>query len=260
MKIINKFYNVNNKLGKNIVLISDIHYQDKKDIKVLNSLLDNIKKLKPDYICIPGDVTDESFIKDEEEFVNWLNKLSKVSKVIVSLGNHEFYIKKHKKIYGLNKELLKNISNIKNLYLLDNKNIIIDNINFIGLTIPVEYYKEIYKSDDLYKCLDNLNINKKYYNILLCHSPINICNKEILKNRNIDLILCGHMHGGIVPKCMRKIFKQRGLVSPNKRLFPKTVYGNIKIGNTNIIISSGIKVIPFRIINKFSPEVVNIKI
>ena len=260
MKIINKFYNVNNKLNKNIVLISDLHYQDKKDIKVLNNLLDNIKKLKPDYICIPGDITDKAFIKDEEEFIIWLKKLSKVSKVIISLGNHDFYINKYRKLYGQNKELLKKISNIKNIYLLDDQNIIIDNINFIGLTIPMKYYKETYKSNDFYKYLDNLNINKKYYNILLCHSPLNICNKQILKNRNIDLILCGHMHGGIVLKCMRKLFKQRGLISPNKRLFPKNVYGNLKICNTNIIISSGIKVIPFRVINKLSPEVVNIKI
>ena len=260
MKIINTYYEINNKLNKNIVLISDLHYQDKKDIKALNNLLDNIKKIKPDYICIPGDTIHKSMIKDEEEIIVWLKKLSKISKLIMSLGNHEFFINKYRKLYGLNKGLLKKISNIKNLYLLDNKNIIIDNINFMGLTIPMEYYEETYKSSDLYKYLDNLNINKKYYNILLCHSPLNICNKEILKNRNIDLILCGHMHGGIVPKCMRKIFKQRGLISPNKRLFPKNVYGNLKIGNTNIIISSGIKVIPFRIINIFSPEVVNIKI
>jgi len=260
MKIIDKFYNINNKLNKNIVLISDLHYQDKKDIKTLNNILDSIKKLKPDYICIPGDITDKALIKDEEEFIVWLKKLSKVSKVIISLGNHDFYINKYRRLYGQNKELLKKISNIKNLYLLDNKNVIIDNINFMGLTILMEYYKETYKSNDFYRCLDKININKKCYNILLCHSPLNICNKEILKNRNIDLILCGHMHGGIVPKCMRKIFKQRGLISPNKRLFPKNVYGNLKIGNTNIIISSGIKVIPFRIINIFSPEIVNIKI
>ena len=69
------------------------------------------------------------------------------------------------------------------------------------------------------------------------------------------------MHGGIVPKFMRKLFKNSGLISPNKRLFPKNVYGNLKIDNTNIIISSGIKVIPFRMINKFfSSEIVVIKI
>ena len=123
----------------------------------------------------------------------------------------------------------------------------------------MKYYKEE-KHNDFYKCLNNLKINKKYYNVLLCHSPINICDKEILKNKNIDLILCGHMHGGIVPKCMRKIFKYNGLISPNKKLFPKYAYGNLEIGNTEIIISSGIKVIPFRIINVFLPEVVNIKI
>ncbi len=259
MKIINKFYNIDNKLNKNIVLISDLHYQDKKDIKVLNNLLDNIKKLKPDYICIPGDITDKSIIKDEKEFINWFKKLTKISRVIISLGNHEFYIKKYRKIYGLNKELLKKISNIENVYLLDNENITIDNINFIGLTIPMQYYKEI-KHNNFYKCLNNLKINEKYYNILLCHSPINICNKEILKNISIDLILCGHMHGGIVPKSMRKIFKHNGLISPNKKLFPKYAYGNLKICNTEIIISSGIKIIPFRIINVFLPEVVNIKI
>lgn len=259
MKIINKFYNINNKLNKNIVLISDLHYKDKKDIKVLNSLLEIIKKLKPDYICMPGDITHKTFIKDEKEYINWFKKLSKISKVIISLGNHEFYIKKYRKIYGLNKQLLEKISNIENIYLLDNENIIIDNINFIGLTISMEYYKKI-KHKEFYKCLNDLKTNKKYFNILLCHSPINICNKEILKNINIDLILCGHMHGGLVPKFIRKIFKHRGLIGPNKSLFPKNVYGNIKINNTNIIISSGIKVIPFRIINVFLPEVVKIQI
>ena len=63
MKILNKNYNIDNKLNKNIVLISDLHYQDKKDIKILNNVLDNIKKLKPDYICIAGDITDKAFIK-----------------------------------------------------------------------------------------------------------------------------------------------------------------------------------------------------
>ena len=260
MRIINTFYNINNKLNKNIVLISDLHYQNKKDIKILNNLLETIKQLKPDYICIPGDITHQAFIEDENEYINWFKKTSKIAKVIISIGNHEFYINKHKKIYGLNEKLLKKISSIENIHILDNKNTIIDNINFIGLSIPIEYYEEKSKSKDFYKCLKHIKTYKKYYNVLLCHSPMNICDKKILNNINVDLILCGHMHGGIVPKFMRKTFKHNGLISPNKRLFPKNVYGNIKINNTSIIISSGIKVIPFKIINFFSPEVVNIKI
>ncbi|MBR6690257.1 MAG: metallophosphoesterase, partial [Bacilli bacterium] len=222
---------------------------------------EHIKQVKPDYICIPGDITDKSYIKDEKYFIDWLKKLSKICKVIISIGNHEFYIDKHKDIYGLNKLLINKISNINNLYLLDNKKVIIDNINFIGLTIPIEYYKETYKSDDFSKYVDKLKTYKKYYNILLCHSPLNISNSNILKDRNINLILCGHMHGGVVPKFMRNIFKNKGLISPNKRLFPKVAYGYLKVEKTDIIISSGIRVTPFKFINKFfKPEIVKINI
>lgn len=260
MKIINKIYNIESNLNKKIVLISDIHYSNKKDIKDLNYILDDIKKIKPDYICIPGDTTDKSNIKDEEYFINWLKKLSKISKVIISIGNHEFYVNKYKKQFGLNKTLLEKISNIENIYLLDNKNTIIDNINFIGLTLPIEYYNEK-EINDFSKCLKSVKTYKKYYNILLCHSPIDICDYKILKDKNINLILCGHMHGGIVPNFMRKIFKNRGLISPYKKLFPKIAYGYLKIKNTNIIISSGIKVIPYRLINKFfSSEIVSINL
>lgn len=261
MKIINKTYNINSKLNKTICLISDLHYCSKKDIDRLNYVLDNIKKLKPNYICIPGDIIHKSQVTNEDLFIKWLKKLSKISKVIISIGNHEFYIKGRKKVYELNKCFFEKVSNIDNLYLLDNKNIVIDNINFIGITIPIEYYFKKDKLNNFEILLDKLSISKKHYNILLCHSPINICNKHVLESRNIDLILCGHMHGGIVPKFLRFIFKTNGIISPNKRLFPKNAYGHFKICNTNIVITSGIKVIPHNQLTKlFSPEVVKINL
>ena len=52
MKAINKIYNLNTNLNKKIVLISDIHYSDKKDIKRLNVVLEKLRKIKIDYICI----------------------------------------------------------------------------------------------------------------------------------------------------------------------------------------------------------------
>ena len=42
MKIVTKKYNLNKKLNKKIVLISDIHYYSKKDINHLNKVLDKI--------------------------------------------------------------------------------------------------------------------------------------------------------------------------------------------------------------------------
>lgn len=244
MKIVNKKYNLGNKLNKKIVLISDIHYYSKKDIKRLNDVLDNVKKISPNYICISGDILDKANIFDFDLLIEWLNKLSSVTKVVMTLGNHEFYVSKSKNIYRLNKKYINKIKMIENLYLLNNENEIIDDINFIGLVLPIEHYQFNNENQEEFKYyIKNIKTNKKYYNVLLCHSPVNISKKEILSKTNIDLVLCGHMHGGIVPRFLRFLFGTRGLINPQKKLFPKNVYGNIKVGNKNVIITSGIKVL-----------------
>ena len=259
MRLLSKLYNLKNKTPKDIVLISDIHYRNRKDLKYLNKLYLKLKELNPTYICIAGDLCDEAYIKDDIYLVEWLEKLSKIGTVIYELGNHECYISRRDKKFGFNRDLLNRIKSIKNLYLLDNDNIIIDNINFIGITIPIDYYfeKKIDKKE-LKDTFNRLKIKKGKYNILLCHSPIDICTEEFLKDSNIDLVLCGHMHGGVLPRIFRKIFKNRGIISPEKKLFPQTCYGYIKICNTEVIISSGIMVIR-QLRNIFVSEIVKIK-
>ena len=246
-------------------MISDTHYYEKNDIKHLNKLLDKIKKLKPNYICISGDLTDTSRINDEKLLINWLKRLSKICKVVISIGNHELYINKKDNIYGLNYELFEKIEKINNVYVLDNKNIVLDNINFIGINLPIEYYYNSERNIDNDKYFAEIKGNKKYYNILLCHSPINVLKSELLKDKNIDLILSGHMHGGVVPNILRRIIKHAGIISPAKKMFPKITYGNILKDNTNIIISSGITIFSnisnLKLLNfLFSSEIVNIKI
>ena len=78
MKVVSKKYNIKGSINKNIVLISDMHYSDKSDIKHLNKVLDYIKKLNPSYICIPGDITDNTYVKDEELLIDWFNRLSNI--------------------------------------------------------------------------------------------------------------------------------------------------------------------------------------
>ena len=259
MKLLSKLYNLKNKSLKDIILISDIHYYDKKDIKYLDKLYLKLKEINPSYICISGDLTNEAYIKDEDLLIVWLEKLAKLSKVIYALGNHECYISRKKKQFGFNRDLLNKISNIDNLYLLDNDNIVIDNINFMGITIPIKYYfeKKIDKQE-LKDTFNKLKIKKGKYNILLCHSPIDICTEEYLKDSNIDLVLCGHMHGGVLPRFLRKIIKNGGIITPERKLFPKKCYGYIKICDTEVIISSGIMVIR-QLRNLFVSEIVKIK-
>ena len=262
MRIVNKIYDIKGKINTDIVLISDIHYYSKKDIKHLNKVLDKIKQINPKYICISGDIIDEAYVLNIEEFITWIKKLSKISYVLIILGNHEYYINKKRKKFGLSKEFINKLKQISKVYLLDNRNVVLSDINFIGITLPIEYYLKRKNIDTYLNCINSM---KDKNNILLCHSSLDIVNSKVLKELGIDLILSGHTHGGATPKIFRPLLKTKGLISPDMKLFPSNVYGNIKVDNTNIIITSGITVVShlnkFRLLKHFfSSEIVYLKI
>ena len=264
-KIIEKNYDIAARLNKKIVVISDIHYYNKKDMKKLNKVLKQIQFIKPDFICIPGDLIDEAKIYDKDELISWLTNLGNICKVIISYGNHELFITK-KHIPTFNKGLMEQIKNIDNIKVLDNEIYSNNGINFIGITLPLDYYYNLSEDknyfinyfNDKFKKIDNK------YNILLCHSPICIANKDVFDKLNIsnrlDLVLSGHMHGGVTPNFLKKILKGRGIISPRRRLFEKNCYGLNKINKTNFVISSGITVAShlnsFKFLDKiFSSEI-----
>ena len=81
MRIKIKNYTYSNKFNKKILLFSDIHYYSKKDKKVLNKLLKITKKLKPDYICIAGDLIDTNPIYDKEILLDFFSQLIMILKI-----------------------------------------------------------------------------------------------------------------------------------------------------------------------------------
>lgn len=230
-----------------IALLTDIHYYNYKSIKKMNKVLDGLKVEKFDYICIVGDFIDEGMISDIDCFITWLKSVSSLAKTIISIGGHDIVKKKGTKEYYYNEELFNKIKKINNVVLLDNDVLEIDNIRFIGLTLPLDYY---------YRYNENLNYFKKFvnntfdsykdkYNILLSHTPIPFTKldsyDDIKLLNNIQLVLSGHTHAGIVPKFLRGIMKGRGFFSPHHgKLFPKDSYGHIYKNNLDIVISSGI--------------------
>lgn len=262
----------NQKIAGKIVLISDIHYYSKKDLNKLNKVLTMIKDINPNYICILGDTCDQARILDEDLLIDWLSKLAQVNKVIMVYGNHDLALYKEHVSY-FNEKLFNKIRQIKNLYLLDNKIREDSDICFIGLKLDYAYYYET--KEDEYEFVKHYNkvvkkLNSDKYNILLTHSPIALTQDGVIKKLNdyqkLDLILCGHMHGGLMPKCLRSVFKNNGLVSPNKhKLLIKNAYGSFKIGNINFIVSDGVTKLSH--VSKmsffdrlFSPEIVLIEL
>lgn len=242
MRIVTKEYNLetNKKINNiKIALIADIHYASVYNDNRLFKIYEEIKTNNVDYICIPGDLIDDLSELNNQTIKNileWLKKLSSLAPTIISLGNHD--VRDKMKKYAFNSNWYNKINNIKNVYLLDNNNITINNINFIGFTSNYKYFEDMEKDYNLVKNdlknICSLSVKSKY-NVLLSHSPSYLFKENIFNNT--DLIVCGHTHGGLCPSFIPGTF---GLISPTKYLFPKKVRGYLKNYNTDIIITSGI--------------------
>ena len=70
------------------------------------------------------------------------------------------------------------------------------------------------------------NVDDTKFNILLSHNPTGA---QILQDKNFDLVLSGHVHGGII-----RLFN-KGLLDPARKLFPKYDKGLYQIGNTKFM-------------------------
>ena len=227
-----------------ICLIADVHFSKVFNLKTFNKLYNNIVKNKPNYVCIVGDLIDYQEItlnKHIEKLYAFLKKLSKKTKVIISLGNHDITTYKDE---SASIELFKlNLKTISNLVLLDNEKYIENNICFIGYT---EQYETLYKDnvdDKIIEGVSNLtkDLKKNTYNILLSHNPLKVTSdsiyKKIVNHDRINLILSGHTHNGMLPNFIKT---NTLFISPRKRFFVKMGRGYFVKENTNVVITGGV--------------------
>ncbi|HAE91192.1 MAG TPA: metallophosphoesterase [Tissierella sp.] len=224
-----------NKIKSNlrITQISDFHSNNLID---LEKLVANIKKFDPNFIVLTGDIIDH----DDTELdtvVKLFEALSKLDKDIYFVqGNHEIRNKSYN-------ELKAKIERLKIIILEDKATTFVVNdekINLIGLKFyskarvqeEISYYQEMTK-----------DLNLKYYNILLRHSPNNI---ENILNGKEDLILSGHAHGGQI-----RLPLIGAIVAPGQDFFPKYDKGIFKIEDISLYIDSGLgnSVLPIRAFN-----------
>lgn len=241
-----------------IALFSDIHYCSIVSKNKLNQIYNSLKENKPDYICIPGDIIDsnETLLDDKHMtfFYKWIKKVSSLAPTLFVLGNHDILKTMglfKSDIYAYPTEFINNLQNIPNLYFLDNNRITINNINFYGYNATYKYYRSSKGKENINLLIEdfnkNLEINKddNNYNILLFHSPIKIINDKSINSiknlDNIDLVLTGHMHNGLVPNFMDKLLpKNIGFVGPYNTFFPKYARGIVKKENITLVISGAI--------------------
>lgn len=238
-----------------IVQISDLHNKSfgKNNINLINK----IDQISPKVVLITGDIIDGEN-KNFQVSLDLLKYLSAKYKVYHITGNHEqkALVKRYKKLY---KEYFKKLHGLSAIH-LDNEKVQIkkgnSHINIYGLTIPFESYKYLFdkdKSTDLEENFLQNNlpfINKNEYNILLAHTPFYFDDYE---KWGADLILAGHVHGGII-----RLPIVGGLLSPNRKFFPKYDLGKYDKNDSTMIVTKGLGGSKVLVRINCKPEVVKI--
>jgi len=246
--------------GYRIAHVSDMHGME---FGYKNStLVRRIQEFDPDIVVCTGDMIS-SHARDGQAFLNFLECLGDRYPIYMCLGNHEQIAEwtelESKSDYGYD-AFIRQVREY-GVHILDNQTINLekagDQIRIIGLTLELYHYSRRdgeYADDDL--LLKTSYIEKAIgpagngFNLLLVHNPSYF--KEYVA-WGADLVLAGHMHGGVI----RVPFKG-GLLSPEHVFFPEYDAGLFEDGNSKMIVNRGLgnSVIQIRLFNR--PELTEI--
>ena len=223
--------------GYNIVQISDLH--SKLFGENNKKLIQKIKSLNPDIVVVTGDLIDGEN-NNYNVALDFMKEISKLYRVYYIIGNHEqkSLIKKYKDEY---KDYFNKLHQIDFVNLDNNKVEIVkgdSNINLYGLTVPYSCYKYLFDNQETTSIdIDFLEeklgkVDREQFNILLAHTPFYFDEYE---KWGADLTLCGHVHGGIV-----RLPLVGGLLSPDRKFFPKYDLGEYIKNKSTMIVSKGL--------------------
>ena len=216
------------------VVLSDLH--DKKYGADNEKLLRAIQEEHPDGILIAGDMLTALEHRTEKVAEAFIRALAKFCPVYYGMGNHESKMKWNKEKFGhLHEGYIQDIKDAGAILLL-NKACALkeENICIYGLDISKEYYKRLRKTPMAEDYVQQIlgKADETSYNILLAHNPAYFDNYV---KWNPDLVLSGHVHGGLV-----RLPLLGGVIAPSLELFPKFDGGKFTKDNTTMIVSRGL--------------------
>lgn len=243
--------NTKNDAKLKFVVITDLHNKEYGEKNA--DLAELVKEQNPDFIAVCGDMVNRGD-PDTTKMKDVLEKLSKIAPTYCCLGNHE---RDNAAKFGTD---FKSETDSTGAVLLDNEYIKFTKNGksvLIGGMSDYPYY-EFYTPDDdvpprtLWE--EFAEKAKNNFTILLHHQPEYIA--EDAKKTDIDLIVCGHTHGGQI-----QLPFIGGVIAPNQGLFPKYDKGEFDLDGTKMIVCAGLSNTVFipRINNQVEIGVVTIK-
>lgn len=235
--------------GKRILHISDLH--KKRYGEGFNNLINSCAFLKPDLIFFTGDL----FSRDErnlEPKLVLMRRLMKIGPVYYVTGNHEADAPDCAN--ALNSALSKEGVHV----LLGRSERIYEGEAFItvtGAALPKEHYRSEKGYSQRQEVTPGLmrdlvgEPDHGSVNFLLVHDPLPF---EAYAEWGADVTFAGHVHGGVI-----RLPFIGGLLSPERRFFPKYSKGLYRLGKAQMIVSAGLG--KFRLCNPSQLILVTLK-
>ena len=251
---LSEYFILQDKINKSVrlAIISDLHGTDPHEA------IELLRAASPDVILAPGDIFErvDNFSKrldsmNEKGFL-LLSEAAKIAPTYYSPGNHEIG-GTHSWAMGMRIKRParaewsdENLSRLKSsgVVFLDDSYVVTDGFAIGGLSSGILNGRGVPNLS----WLDDFS-NEHCPKILLCHHPEYY--EKYLRERDIDIIVSGHAHGG------QWRFFGRGIFAPGQGFFPrytKGVYDNRFVVGTSI---KGSGTVP-RIFN--SPEIVIVNV
>ncbi|MBR6315817.1 MAG: metallophosphoesterase [Lachnospiraceae bacterium] len=228
-----------------IAFLSDLH--GKRYGRDNEKLLAAVDGIAPDVVLIGGDMLTAHEGADIEQVFSLVRDLSSKYPVYYGSGNHEQRLALYPERFGdLSERLEKGIAENGAVRLI-NDSVLLEGfpVEISSVEIQKRFYSRGRKPrmhrQDMHDCLTLKDRSR--FQILMAHNPEYF---RTYRRWGADLVLSGHVHGGIV-----RLPILGGVISPRVRLFPQYDGGHFNKENKDLIVSRGLgsHTIPLRLWN-----------
>ena len=231
---------------KRIVFLSDLHNYSYGEEN--GRLFQAIISARPDLILIGGDMLVRKDGNSYEDTLRFLCRLPSICKVYYANGNHEQKLKESPEAYSQSYKDYQSRLCSAGIVFLENESVRIPwdgaGICITGLEIGLDGYRKFGRRPMEEEEIESrVGAADSSYQILLAHNPAYV---EAYRKWGADLILSGHLHGGIV-----RIPGIGGVIAPDLTLFPKYSGDIYREEDATVVVSKGLGAhsVPIRLLN-----------
>lgn len=200
-------------------------------------LLQRIRRMRPDAVISAGDMIEAGEnAKGTKETVRFLSRVSKEFPFYYGMGNHERkFVQEPDKYQKVRQEFFEAMEET-GLSMIDNETVYLPerNVKITGLNLEKKYFRKVkmcpVSADHINKLAGKADPRR--FHILIAHNPDQM---EAYAKWGADLVLSGHVHGGMIV-----IPGIGGMISPQFTLFPKYDGGEYHMDKTTMLLSRGI--------------------